>query len=156
MHKTRLILLAGLATVSMGCELIEGLDAGPLDAFVDAGPPASVSGRWNLSGEGQLVDCDDERFNTEMLALTSTLRIVQDGGDLRLADGVMLVERFVLDDGTVREDRVRFTTLEEGDGQRIVLHFDGRYDSLIREIRGDFEGEGPGTCVSSGTFRVEL
>lgn len=149
-------LLGAIVATAAGCELIDELDAGPLDAFVDAGPPASVSGQWRLSGDGRLKDCDDPRFNTDMLTLSSTLQVVQEDGTLRLADGVVLVDRFVFEDGTVREDRVRFTTLEEAQGQRIVLHFDGRYDALIHEIRGDFEGEGPGTCASSGSFRVEL
>jgi hypothetical protein len=73
-----------------------------------------------------------------------------------LADGVALVDRFVFGDGIVREDPVRLTTLEETGDQRIVLHVDGRYDRVINEIRGDFEGEGPGTCASAGSFRVEL
>ena len=153
---TKLPLLMLLTLASAGCELIDGLDAGPLDAFMDAGPPADVSGQWVLSGDGRLTGCDDERFNTDMLTLSSTLQIVQEGDTIRLADGVVLVDRFVFQDGSVRAERVRFTTLEESGGERIVLHFDGQYDALIHEVRGTFDGEGPSTCASSGSFRVEL
>lgn len=152
MMKTMLL----LAIACAGCELVDALDAGPLDAFVDAGPPADVSGRWVLSGDGRLTGCADERFNTDMLTLSSSLNVVQEGDMIRLADGAVLVDRFVFQDGTVRAERVRFTTLEESGGERIVLHFDGRYDALIHEVRGTFQGEGPSTCASSGSFRVEL
>lgn len=148
-------LLAGLALA--GCEgLFDDLDAGPLDAFRDAGPPADIGGTWKLTGSGRLSDCDDPRFETDSMRLSSTLEIIQDGGALRLADGLLLAERFVFEDGTVREDAVRFTTLEEGEGLRILLRFEGRYDALINEIRGSFEGEGPGTCRSAGSFTVVL
>lgn len=145
----------GLVTLICGCEgLFDDLDAGPLDAFRDAGPPAEVGGTWQLSGRGRLNDCDDPRFETDDLTLTSTLRVVQSGDVLHLQPGAVAADRFVFEDGSVREDRVRFTTLEESGGLRIVLRFDGRYDALVNEIRGRFEGEGPGTCVSAGTFTI--
>lgn len=143
--------------ITCGCEgLFDDLDAGPLDAFRDAGPPVEVGGTWQLSGSGRLTDCDDPRFETNDLTISSTLQIVQNGETLHVAPGLLLAERFALENGLVQEDRVSFATLEEGDGVRIILRFEGRYDALVHEIRGRFTGEGPGTCQSAGTFTIAL
>lgn len=143
-----------LALSASGCELDEVLDAGPLDAFVDAGPPADVGGRWTLSGTGRLTRCDDPRFETDNLRISSVLTVTQTDDTLALTAVPDNGGRFVFQDATVRESRVHFTTLEEVDGLQILLRFDGRYDALTNTIRGDFEGEGPAGCTSRGDFRV--
>lgn len=143
-----------LALVASGCELDDVLDAGPLDAFVDAGPPADVGGRWNLTGEGRLTGCGNPRFETDNLRISSTLSVTQTDDLLTLAEAPDNGGRFVFQDGSVRENRVAFTTLEEVDGLQIVLRFDGRHDALTDAIAGRFDGEGPVGCTSSGTFRI--
>jgi hypothetical protein len=75
-------------------------------------------------------------------------------GVLTLTNPPATPGRFVFEDGSVRENRVRFTTLEEVDDLQIVLRFDGRHDALTDAISGRFEGEGPAGCMSSGTFRI--
>jgi len=145
------VVWAALALV--GCDFLDSGDAG----VRDAGPPAQVAGRWTLQGTGRLYGCDNSRFNTEDLRLTTELVVGQEADALVLLQAPPVGDgTFSFENGLIQENRVYFTTIEEAGETRIRLRFSAKFDEAVRTLRGTFEGDGPGTCVAEGRFSGQV
>jgi hypothetical protein len=131
-------------------------DAGNFDPCNLAGGNASVAGSWTLRGTASRHDCDRATYNSDSVDVSSlggALIVAQDdAGLLRLADPVPEGIEF---SGTMRGSCVEFITSESG------VRYEWGKDSGAtvdrpQHISGKFEGEGPGTCTSTGSFSVEV
>ncbi|MCA9557200.1 MAG: hypothetical protein KC583_01440, partial [Myxococcales bacterium] len=138
-----------VAVAVVGCELDDGLDEQPFDAW--------VAGEWVITGRGRLEGCADPRFATDGFALRSLpLKVLHDPD----TDALSLAEQPDRGDlrffsGQVRGDRISFETREATDDGVITFVFEGRARSNVT-IEGTFEGTGPAACRSRGDFRVRV
>ncbi len=138
-----------MALAVTGCELDDGLDEQPFDAW--------VAGEWLITGRGRLEGCADPRFATDRFALRSLpLKVLHDPD----TDALSLAEQPDRGDlrffsGQVRGDRITFETREATADGVITFVFEGRARSNVT-IEGTFEGTGPAACRSRGDFSVRV
>ncbi|MEL6343925.1 MAG: hypothetical protein AAFV53_12400 [Myxococcota bacterium] len=114
------------------------------------GPDPDLTGGWQISGAGNREFCDDPILDTDRFTLNSrgALAVVQDeSGDLSLAEPIDGFEFSGAIDGIC----VDFSTFETGEGIRYT--WSGEIGETQR-VDGSFDGAGPNTCLTSGTFTV--
>lgn len=116
---------------------------------------SDLSGIWTLSGEGKRSECREDFLDTDRFVIRSLeLPIAHDTSTGRLTLGdANFAEDFRLEDGRVNGACVSFTTVEMTGSAEIRYEWEGTVES--GELRGNFEGYGPKTCVSEGEFSAQ-
>lgn len=153
---TVLKLSAALALVltATGCVPIEDLLEDEDPCLRELGT-AQVGGTWRITGQGSRSACTEERFNADEMDIRSIpLEIKQEGEVLTLAGNI---DGFTFSNGKVDGSCVSFTTVEEARTPVNNLVF--RWSGTVREdglIVGSFDGEGPQSCVASGSFNIDV
>ena len=148
---TRTTLLLALALTGCG---EAGWESGGAGRWA-SGPwdPDDVAGIWTLTGDGSREDCRDERYDTDELHLSSLpLHVEQDHDVLTLAEELA---GFTFFDGRVDLFGVTFSTRETTDLGLITFRFEGQTHGT-RQILGTFDGGGPESCRSRGSFAVYI
>ena len=145
--RTKLLALLSLAL--SGCDPFEE-DIRELNDCPPASPSAHLSGDWHLDGEGTRSECEEDHLNGAIdLRTARPLGITQDAsGNLTLTTAL---GGFAFT-GHVFGSCVEFVTDEGASGQ--VMNFSGNASGS--RVAGTFRGEGPGSCVSTGTFTVQV
>jgi hypothetical protein len=153
------LLFAGLLT---GCDLDDFLDRfNPVDPCSTASGPIDVAGTWRLTATGTRSSCDDSRRDGDFRIPAVELRVLQSADPNNTSRHVLALAQvppvpggtFSLT-GDVRGTCVDFTTQETGNTGSFRFVFDGNRDGS--DIAGDFTGEGPPGCRSSGRFRIVI
>lgn len=136
-----------LALIVSSCGPVED------DQYGAGAPLADVSGAWSISGTGVLEDCIDRNFNSDRFTLSAMrLRVTQNRNAMLSANSPRGGFEF---SGAVTGERVDFVTRETTAGETIEFRFVGQANE-IGVIRGDFQGDGPSTCRSTGRFVVKV
>ena len=154
----RVALCVGSSAVLASCADEGPVVPAPPSAECRAGGEAArVSGRWMLEISGAYEQCDEDRRNRDFeirphLELEVSQRTesetpgVESLGLARPVEGI----RFA---GSVDGECVRFELAEEKAGGA-AMAFAGVAGE--GEISGDFQGNGPAGCVSSGSFAARF
>lgn len=126
---------------------------------------ADVAGDWSLSAEGSRGDCADRTLDGELTLRSAAAFAVAAGAVSseagRPAAALTLARAYpVAFTGEVVGRCVRFRITEPNDAGQIRYRFEGRFEDddpdADRVVRGRFSGEGPGSCVSRGSFSVRV
>ncbi|MBI5507511.1 MAG: hypothetical protein HY903_02040 [Deltaproteobacteria bacterium] len=128
------------------------------------GPPvydADVSGTWLLSGRGSRTGCADKVLDGDFSLDGMVPLQVRQAPQAGLPDTLSLVETVDVPPGTtfsfhgtVSGAAVRFNTVEQGTGYRLLFSFSGEASAAF--VSGTFTGDGPEDCSATGTFEVVI
>jgi hypothetical protein len=136
-------------------------DLGVADPCSSASGPTQAGGTWRLTAQGSRSGCDDGRFDGDFRIPATQLEVQQisDTNDpnqdtLDLSQIPTVPGGSFTLAGTVRGTCVDFTTEEDGSAGFFRFVFDGTRQGP--DIAGDFSGDGPPGCVSSGQFRITV
>lgn len=148
----------GLLSLSSGCDW-EDWERGLDDALsCSEAPVLNLAGVWQITGEGERIDCDNANLRGRFTLRTEgRLQVTQSGTEegvthtLGLADAPAGVALY----GDVRGACVEAYYDEVVGGQRLLYTFSGE-GSTGAQVTGTFVGEGPGTCRSRGEFVLQV
>lgn len=119
-----------------------------------------VAGAWTLTADGSRGQCVDRAMDGELTLRSdeafavATTAATDDAG--AAVTGLILGDAYPIDfTGEVEGRCVRFRIAETTETGTARYRFNGRSDDG-RMIYGSFHGEGPGACVSRGSFEVRI
>ena len=133
-------------------------DVGGPDDPIDVPVDVEVDGTWSLSGRGSRSDCQDEVYEGEFVLGSNRQLVIAQAVDplgpdtLTLAQPISPAQGTFTLTGEVELSQVTFSTLEDTGTDRFSFRFFG--GTTGSRISGTFEGSGPQTCTSAGTFEV--
>lgn len=158
----RRCLSAVALTLLAGCPSF-GVDDAPY--CDETAPAADVAGDWTLSAEGSRGDCTDRTLDGELTlrsaaAFAVAASAVSTEAGMPTASLTLARAYPVAFTGEVIGRCVRFRLTEPNDAGQVRYRFEGRFEDddpdAGRAVRGRFSGEGPGRCVSRGSFEVQI
>ncbi len=118
------------------------------------GDAPDVTGVWVIEGSGKRTDCSRESFDSDDLRVSSlSIPISYDADTETFEVGDGLPAGFELTNGSVNGSCISFNTEETaGDSDQSML-WEGKF-SNDNTIEGEFTGNGPFRCQTSGEFRM--
>ncbi len=153
------MLLLALAGCLVGCIVDSDYEPPPQFPCDSSADNADVAGTWIITGSGTRTDCqDDERLDTTLFTLGSVaITVSQNITSLKLVSPTNSGSAtLTLTNGIVDGTCVDFELTELGgkDG-KIKYEFAGAMKSN-GEIIGIFDGDGPESCDSDGSFTIRI
>jgi len=155
----RRLTLSLVAFVALpGCLL---LPSGPFKPVADCNDPvaADLAGRWTLRGSGSRTGCTDSRYAGRFTFETpQALEVVSDASStatvakLRLANPIPGFTLSAQLSGSCFSAQTNETLPEDS----VDFAFTADVGSGATLLQGKFEGNGPETCVSEGTFDLSI